>query len=80
MDFGDWFDYIRGMEKEIEKGDYVLHVVYYEDMKEVTLNSFIASGDLNSFIASGDFSSADNLCKQFGLKSGPTERRSRSGS
>ena len=53
--FGDWFDYIRGMEKEIEKGDYVFHVVYYEDMKEVTLNSFIASGDLNSFIASGNF-------------------------
>ena len=43
--FGDWFDYIRGMEKEIEKGDYVFHVVYYEDMKEVTLNSFIASGN-----------------------------------
>ena len=31
---------------------------------------------LNSFLASGDLSSADNLCKQFGPSSGPTECQS----
>ena len=31
---------------------------------------------LNSFFASEDLSSADDLCKQFGPKSGPMERRS----
>ena len=37
VEYGSWFDYVRGMEKEIDKGDYAIHVVYYEDMKEVTL-------------------------------------------
>ena len=36
---------------------------------------------INSSHASGDFlSSADNLCKQFGPRSGPTECQSSSGS
>ena len=33
-------------------------------------------GVVNSFLASGDLSSADNLCKQFGPRSGPTFCRS----
>ena len=40
----------------------------------------IAQCFLNSFDASGDLSSSDNLCKQFGPRSGPTECRSLSGS
>ena len=43
VEYGDWFDYVRGMEKEIEKGDYVFHVVYYEDMKEVTLTMTVTT-------------------------------------
>ena len=30
---------------------------------------------INSFPAIGDLSSADNFCKQFGPRSGPTKRR-----
>ena len=36
--------------------------------------------NVNSFLASGNSSSADNLCKQFGPRSGSTEHRSLPGS
>ena len=35
VDYGDWFDYVRDMDKEIEKGDSDIHLVYFEDLKEV---------------------------------------------
>ena len=35
MDYSDWFDYVLDFEKEINKGDYNIHLVYYEDLKEV---------------------------------------------
>ena len=35
VEYGDWFDYVRDMEKEMEKGDFDIHLVYFEDLKEV---------------------------------------------
>lgn len=34
LDYGQWFDYVLQMEKEIEKGEHDIHLVYYEDLKE----------------------------------------------
>ena len=42
-----------------------LHGNQEYDYDDITMN--------NSFFASGDLSSTDNLCKQFGPRSGPTE-------
>ena len=35
VDYGDWFEYVLKMEAELNKSDYVMHLVYYEDLKEV---------------------------------------------
>ena len=38
VDYGSWFDYTLDMETFKEKNrDYPIHVMYYEDMKEVRL-------------------------------------------
>ena len=42
MDYGSWFDYTLEMERFIEKNpDYPIHVMYYEDLKEVRLKLII---------------------------------------
>ena len=41
VEYGDWFDYVVGMDKEMEKGDLDIHLVYFEDLKEVSLIFFI---------------------------------------
>ena len=41
VEYGDWFDYVRNMDKEMEKGDFDIHLVYFEDLKEVSFISFI---------------------------------------
>ena len=38
-------------------------------------DTVLETSSINSFTASGDLSSADNLCKQFGPRSGPTKCR-----
>ena len=40
VDYGQWFDYVLEMEKEIEKGEHDIHLVYYEDLKEVFIHVF----------------------------------------
>ena len=40
MDYGQWFDYVLEMEKEIEKEEHDIHLVYYEDLKEVFIHVF----------------------------------------
>lgn len=37
VDYGDWFDYVLQMEEEMRKGEYNIHLVYYEDLKEVIM-------------------------------------------
>ena len=37
MEYGDWFDNVLSWEKEVVKGDYNIHPVYYEDLKDVKL-------------------------------------------
>ena len=41
VEYGDWFDYVRDMDKEMEKADLDIHLVYFEDLKEVSLIFFI---------------------------------------
>ena len=38
VDYGNWFDYVLDMEKEMEKGEYDIHLIYFEDLKEVGLS------------------------------------------
>lgn len=35
VEYGDWFDYALEFEREMDKGDYNIHLVYFEDLKEV---------------------------------------------
>ena len=35
VEFGDWFDWVLGWEKEIDKGDLDIHLMYYENLKKV---------------------------------------------
>lgn len=34
LEYGDWFEYIRGWEKLMKEGDCDIHLVYFEDLKE----------------------------------------------
>ena len=35
VEFGDWFDWVLGWEKEIDNGDLNVHLVYFEDLRKV---------------------------------------------
>ena len=35
VEFGDWFELVLGWEKEIDKGDLDIHLVYFENLKKV---------------------------------------------
>ena len=35
VDYGDWFDYVLELEDVVNKGEYDIHLLYYEDLKEV---------------------------------------------
>ena len=48
MDYGNWFDYVLDMEKEMEKRDYDIHLIYFEDLKEVGLSRVYSDRQLNS--------------------------------
>ena len=48
MDYGNWFDYVLDMEKEMEKGEYDIHLIYFEDLKEVGLSRVYSDRQLNS--------------------------------
>lgn len=34
LEYGDWFDYVKEWENEINKADYKIHLVFFEDLKE----------------------------------------------
>ena len=48
VDYGNWFDYVLDMEKEMKRGDYDIHLIYFEDLKEVGLSRVYSDRQLNS--------------------------------
>ena len=56
VDYGDWFDYVLEMEEIIKKGEYNIHLVYYEDLKEVRGSSRVhySRPDIDMCISKGD--------------------------
>ena len=35
MDYGDWFVYVKEWEAAMESNDYNIHLLFFEDLKEV---------------------------------------------
>ena len=53
-----------------------IHVLLPGKIFHIKHTNYQSCRPFNSLVANSELSSADNLCKQFGPKSGPTERRS----
>ena len=56
VDYGDWFDYVLEMEEIIKKEEYNIHLVYYEDLKEVRRSSRVhySRSDIDTCISKRD--------------------------
>lgn len=62
VEYDDWFDLVLDWEKEIEKGEYKIHLVYYEDLKK---NGLEEIKKLAKFL---NVSDNDELCKAIHAK------------